>query len=129
MRGSTPYGLLTPLVLLLPACGDDEMNSTSATGVTSVGATTTSNTGGASSGAASDGSTGNEPTGGGTGTGASASATAASTTTDGVTTGDTAIRDLTVLTAGPAADCVRQHLAALRFQPAKTETLTEEYSP
>ena len=88
MRGSTPCGLLAPLFLLLPACGDDEMNSTSATGVTSVGATTTNSTGGASSGAASDGSTGSEPTGGGTGT-ASASATAASTTTDGVTTGDT----------------------------------------
>ena len=47
----------------------------------------------------------------------------------GVAANDTTIRDLTILTTGPAADCARAIFTALRFQPATAETLTEEYSP
>ena len=46
-----------------------------------------------------------------------------------VAAGDTSIRELTLLNAGPAAECARGILGALRFQPSPAEAVSEEYSP
>ena len=117
MRGTTPLGLFAPLVLLLPACGDDEERPTSATATTTAGATeATGSAGSSSSASATDASATGEPTGGGSGTGASVTATTTATTDGGTTggVGDTS-------TGGPTCDtptCVEKRLSVILVWPS-----------